>query len=167
MCVVIPYILEVKLFFFNTPFGKLCGRTNRSRSHIGGRPHRSFLFFSFLFSSGARFSRPFPSSTVKSNFVYPRHNCSPLVGHDVRENSSSRADASRFELTFHILSEGFRGDRLQTIFQNLNFVQRKVRCLMCCPAHPLKSSSDSTFSSWRVQAISNLFPPFREQPRST
>ena len=89
VCVVIPYILEVELFFFYTPFGKLCGRTNRSRSHIGGRPHRSFLFFSFLFSCGARFSRPFPSSTVKSSFVYPRHNCSPLVGHDVRENSSS------------------------------------------------------------------------------
>ena len=78
----IPGILEVELFFFYTPFGKLCGRTNRSRSHIGGRPHRSFLFFSFLFSCGARF-------TVKSSFVYPRHNCSPLVGHDVRENSSS------------------------------------------------------------------------------
>ena len=27
-------------------------------------------------------NRPFPSSTVKSNFVYPRINRSPLVGHD-------------------------------------------------------------------------------------
>ena len=68
----------------------------------------------------------------------------------MRQDSNSRS----------ISSEGFRGDRLQTVFQNLNFVRRKVRCLMCCPAHPLKSSSDSTFSSWRVQAISNLLPPF-------
>ena len=34
---------------------------------------------SFLSREG--FSRPFPSSTVKSNFVYPRINCPPLVGH--------------------------------------------------------------------------------------
>ena len=32
------------------------------------------------------FSRPFPSSTVKSNFVYPRNNRSPLVGYDARKN---------------------------------------------------------------------------------
>ena len=34
---------------------------------------------SFLSREGL--SRPFPSSTVKSNFVYPRINRSPLVGH--------------------------------------------------------------------------------------
>ena len=33
----------------------------------------------FLLRGGL--SRPFPSSTVKSNFVYPRINPSPLVGH--------------------------------------------------------------------------------------
>ena len=34
-----------------------------------------------LFLSREGFSLPFPSSTVKSNFVYPRINRSPLVGH--------------------------------------------------------------------------------------
>ena len=29
------------------------------------------------------FSRPFPSSTVKSNFVYPRTNRPPLVSHEI------------------------------------------------------------------------------------
>ena len=27
---------------------------------------------------------------AKSNYVYPRHNRSPLVGHDVRENHTAR-----------------------------------------------------------------------------
>ena len=53
-----------------TPFGIICGRT--SQGHTGGRPHG------------------FPSSLVRSNFVYPRHNRSPLlVGNDVRDNPSS------------------------------------------------------------------------------
>ena len=45
--------------------------------------------FNFLSREG--FSRPFPSSTVKSNFVYPRNNRSPLllVGHDVTKIPSS------------------------------------------------------------------------------
>ena len=30
-----------------------------------------------------------PSSTLKSNFVYPRNIRSPLVGHDVRKNPGS------------------------------------------------------------------------------
>ena len=47
---------------------------------------------SFLSREG--FSRPFPSSTVKSSFVYPRNNRSPLVGiisffFFVRKNPSS------------------------------------------------------------------------------
>ena len=43
------------------------------------------------FSSREGFGHPFLSSTVTSNFnfVYPRHNSSPLVGHDVRENPSA------------------------------------------------------------------------------
>ena len=62
-----------------------------SRGHTGGRSHRrkvtqdfSTFFLRCLpsFLSREGFSRPFPSSTVKSNFVYPRINRSPLVGHD-------------------------------------------------------------------------------------
>ena len=67
-----------------------CGLT--SRDHTGGRPHRnspSFCGARLNFLSRGGFSRPFPSSAVKSNFVYPRNNRSPLVGHDVRENHSS------------------------------------------------------------------------------
>ena len=50
-----------------------------------------------LFFSREGFSRSFPSSTVKSNFVYERFNRSPLVGHFyfyfyflVRKNPSYR-----------------------------------------------------------------------------
>ena len=61
----------------NTPFRIVCGRS--SRGHTGGRPHGSFFppppfcgaLSNFLPRKG--FSRPFHSSTVKSNFVYPRH----------------------------------------------------------------------------------------------
>ena len=69
-----------------------CGRT--SRGHTGGRSHRIspdfFCGACLNFLSREGFSRPFPSSTVLSNFVYPRNNCSPFVGHDVKENPSSR-----------------------------------------------------------------------------
>ena len=61
-----------------------CGRT--SRGHTGGRSHRishptsscGALFFIF---SREGFSRSFPSSTVKSIFLYLRFNRSPLVRH--------------------------------------------------------------------------------------
>ena len=68
-----------------------------------------YIFFTFLlrFLSRERLSRSFPSSTVKSRFVYPRHNRSPLVGHDVRE-SSSGVTPSRFEL----MSQGQNVSRL-------------------------------------------------------
>ena len=61
-----------------------CGRT--SRGHAGGRSHRicppSFCGACLSFSR-VRDSSFFPSSTVKSNFVYPRQNRSPLNGHDL------------------------------------------------------------------------------------
>ena len=64
------------------PGRQTCGRTRRS--HTEGRSHRipppSFCGASIIFI--ARKIRPFfPSSTVRSNFVYRRMNRSPLVGH--------------------------------------------------------------------------------------
>ena len=90
------------------PFGIICGCT--SQSHTGGGPHRSSYSIFLLrclpsFLSRKGFSRPFSSSTVKSNFVYPRHNRSPLVGGDVTENPSS-CDCP--EIRTHVpRSEGF------------------------------------------------------------
>ena len=58
-----------------------------------------------LFFSREGFSHPFPSSTVKSNFMYPRNNRSPLVWLDMRKNPSSCACAEiRIRVT---TSEGF------------------------------------------------------------
>ena len=61
-----------------------CGRT--SRGHTGGRSYRisppSFCSACLNFSSRGGFSPSFPSSTVKSHFLYPRIYSSPLVGHD-------------------------------------------------------------------------------------
>ena len=66
--------------------------------------HRSCACLNFLSHEG--FSRPFPSSTVKSNLVYPRINRPPLVGHDVRENPTS-CDCA--EIRTHVpTSGGFR-----------------------------------------------------------
>ena len=66
------------------------------------------------FFSGEGFSHPFPSSTVKSNFVHPRINRSPLAWHDFfrfifilfwRRNLSS-CDCT--EIRTHVpTSEGF------------------------------------------------------------
>ena len=63
-----------------------CGRT--SRGHTGSRKAtRDFSTFRLRclpsFLSREAFSRPFHSLTLKSNFVYPRIDCSPLVGHDI------------------------------------------------------------------------------------
>ena len=62
-----------------------CGRT--SRGHTGSRKvTQDFSTFRLRclpsFLSREAFSRPFHSLTLKSNFVYPRIDCSPLVGHD-------------------------------------------------------------------------------------
>ena len=63
VCVFFPFILDVKFI----------GCT--SRGHTGGRPHRishlpSFCGAWLYFSREKEFRRSFPSSTVKSNFVY-------------------------------------------------------------------------------------------------
>ena len=82
-----------------------CERT--SRGYTGGRSHRisppSFCGACLDFFSREGFSRPFPSATVKSNFVYPRNNHSPLVGH--------RVTPPRFELT----SQRQKVSRLPTV----------------------------------------------------
>ena len=59
------------------------------------------------FLSRERFSRPFPPSTVTSNFMYPLHqvNRSTLAGHDARKNPSS-CDCAETE-TYVPTSEGF------------------------------------------------------------
>ena len=60
--------------------------THQPGSHRREVTHNFSTFFlrclpQFLSREG--FSSPFPSSTVKSNIVYPRINRSPLVGHDL------------------------------------------------------------------------------------
>ena len=57
------------------------------------------------FSSREGFNHPFPSSIVKSNFVYPRNNRFPLVGHDARKNPTS-CDCAKIR-THVPMSEGF------------------------------------------------------------
>ena len=58
-----------------------------SRGHTGGRSHR--ISPSFFCGACLNFYREkvsvVPSSTVKSNFVYPRINRSRLVGHVFKE----------------------------------------------------------------------------------
>ena len=84
-----------------------CGRT--SRGHTGGMSHRisppSFCGACLNFSREKGSAIPLPPSTVKSNFVYSRTDCSPLVGHDVRKTPSSYDCA---EIRTHVpTSEGF------------------------------------------------------------
>ena len=74
VCVFFPFILDIKFV----------GRT--SRGHTGGRSHSishppSFCGACLNFSREKNSAIPFPSSTVKSNFVYQRFNRSPPVGH--------------------------------------------------------------------------------------
>ena len=72
LLVVIPFIPDVRLYL---SVNMWC----TSRGHTGGRPHWSFFpssppsFYSACrnFLSREGFSRSFPSSNVKSNFVYP------------------------------------------------------------------------------------------------
>ena len=81
MCVVTPFILDVR--FVDVPAG-----LTQEEGHTGCL---------HLFSREG-FSRSFPSSTVKSNFVYQRFNRS-------RKNSSS---GDNTEIRTHVLtSEGF------------------------------------------------------------
>ena len=95
---------------------QVCGRT--SRGHTGGKSHRishppSFCGACLNFFSREGFSRSFPSSTVKSNFVYNvltiHSNVLNLLGiffnSFVRKNTSSCDDT---EIRTHVpTSEGF------------------------------------------------------------
>ena len=93
--------------------------THQPGSRTGGRSHPGFLQFPSavlaLVFSRERFSHLFPSSTVESNFVYPRTNRSPHVGHDflffyffilLRKNASS-CDCTEKTRTQVPTSEGF------------------------------------------------------------
>ena len=72
VCVVIPFILDVRLV--DVPAGVI-----QEEGHTGFLHLPSAVLALIFIAQG--FSRPFPSSTVKSSFVYPRINRSPLVGH--------------------------------------------------------------------------------------
>ena len=74
MCVVIPFIMDVRLVDAPAEVTQEKGRT--------GFPHLPSTVLALIFSREG-FSHPFPSSTVKSSFLYPRFNRSPLVGHDL------------------------------------------------------------------------------------
>ena len=89
MCFVCVYFLPIHS-------GRLaCGRT--SRGHTGGRSHRishprSFCGACLLFFSQEGFSHSFPSSTVKSNFVFYRFSSRPInrdvLSQNLDENNS-------------------------------------------------------------------------------
>ena len=84
----------------------------QEEGHKGVFFHLPSAVLALIFLSREEFGRSFPSSTAKSNFVYPRHNRSPLGGHDVREKPSS-CDCA--EIRTHVpTSEGDRelGQRL-------------------------------------------------------
>ena len=77
--VVIPFILDVRLHLSVNMW------THQPGSHRG-KATQAFFFLQLPSAVVALLffiaSHPFPSSTVKSNFVYPRRNRSLLVGHD-------------------------------------------------------------------------------------
>ena len=75
---VIPFILDVRLV--DVPTG-----VTQEEGHTGFL-HLPPAVLALIFTARGS-TRFFPSSTVKSNFVYPRVNRSPLVGHDVSEKS--------------------------------------------------------------------------------
>ena len=76
VCVVIPFILDVRLV--DAPAG-----VTQEEGHTGFL-HLPSAVLALILLSREGFSHPFPSSTMKSNFVYPRINRSPLVGHDAQ-----------------------------------------------------------------------------------
>ena len=73
-CVVIPFILDGRLVDAPAGVTQEEGRTVFIHLPSAG--------LTLIFIAREEFGLPFPSSTVKSNFVYPRFNRSPLVGHD-------------------------------------------------------------------------------------
>ena len=89
VCVVIPFILDVRLFM-DAPAGV---------TQEVSQDFSTFLLrFLPYFVSREGFSRPFASSTVKSNFVYPRINRSILI-YFLWGNIPVRVTAPRFEIT--------------------------------------------------------------------
>ena len=89
VCVVIPFILDVRLV--DAP-----AKVTQDEGHRISPP--SFCRACLNFYRENDFSRPFPSSTVMSNFVYPRINRPPSAGHDFSQ-IPVRVTAPRFELT--------------------------------------------------------------------
>ena len=86
--VVIPFILDVR--FVDVPAGV------SHRRKVAQDFSSTFLLRCLpSFFSREGFSRSFPSSTVKSSFVYPRVSCSPLVG----QKNTACVTAPKFELT--------------------------------------------------------------------
>ena len=71
---VIPFILDVRLHLSVNMWTHQPGSRRRVFSFTP-----SFCGACLNFLSRERFSCPFPSSTVKSKILYPRHNRSPLV----------------------------------------------------------------------------------------
>ena len=69
VCVVIPFILDVRLV--DAP-----AEVTQEEGHTGFLRLPSAVLALILSREG--FIRPFPSSTVKANFVFPRNNRSPL-----------------------------------------------------------------------------------------
>ena len=87
MCLVVPFMLDVRLV--DAPVGVTQEEGNTGFLHL---PSAVLALF---FLSRRGFSRPFPSSTVKSNMVYPRINHSPPVERKI----PVRVTVPRFELT--------------------------------------------------------------------
>ena len=74
VCDVILFILDVRLA--DAPAG-----ATQEEGHTGFL-HQPFAVLDIIFIARKVQLFPFPSSTVKSNFVYPRIIPSPLVRHD-------------------------------------------------------------------------------------
>ena len=72
VCVFFPFILDVRLV--NVP-----AEITQEEGRTGFLIHLLSPVLALIFLA-RRLSRSFPSSTVKSNFVYLRLNRSPLVG---------------------------------------------------------------------------------------
>ena len=73
VCVFFPFILNISSL-------DVSAGVTQEEGHTGFFIHLPSAVRALIFLA-RRFSYSFPSSTVKSNFVYERFNRSPLVGH--------------------------------------------------------------------------------------
>ena len=94
VCVVISFILDVRLV--DAPAG-----VTQEEGHTGFF-HLPSVVLALIFIAG-RIQPSLPSSTMQSNFVYPRTNRSTLVGHEgksqfvlLHRDSNSRPNVRRF-----------------------------------------------------------------------